>query len=256
MGFIDTSPPMKWGLVKIVSVLLCILIIVGVFLPWAWYETKTAGTTTHYDSTGIDDYSQAYTIIFSALFSLLFIFLSYNININIQDGAKRINELFSGMLALLVFLDSANLARIISKRASETSMSTGSYSTSIGVGSGLWLVVISSFLLMIFSFLLWRQKSQGTVAAATLTSSQVSPPTVPKQVEKRLVTPAPVSLSKEEIITVFSKIPGITTKKALSVYNAGYMSFSDLRSASPDKLLSIKGITLKDVENIKKEIEF
>jgi len=85
---------------------------------------------------------------------------------------------------------------------------------------------------------------------------QTYPPTVPKPVETPLVTPAPVSLSREEAVTVFTKIPGITIKKALSLYNAGYKSFSDLRAASPDKLLSIKGITLKDVKNIKKEIEF
>ncbi|MDI6916225.1 MAG: RDD family protein [Thermoplasmatales archaeon] len=88
--------------------------------------------------------------------------------------------------------------------------------------------------------------------------SQAYPPAVPKQIETPSVTPAPasVSLSREEAVTVFSKIPGITIKKALSLYNAGFKSFSDLRSASPDKLLSIKGITLTDMKNIKKEIEF
>lgn len=86
--------------------------------------------------------------------------------------------------------------------------------------------------------------------------SQAYPPTAPKPVETPSVIPAPVLLSKEETVTVFSKIPGITIKKAILLYNAGYRSFSDLKTASLDKLLSVKGITLKDAKTIKKEIEF
>lgn len=255
MGFIDVSSPMKWGIVKIIAVVLCLLIIVGVFLPWSWYEVKTTGVTVHHESVGIDDYSESYMIIFATLFSLLFIFLSYNINVSISNKPQRINELLSGLLALLIFLDSANMARIISKQAAN--VRAGSTSVSMGIGSGIWLIVISSFLLMIFSFLLWKQRSHGIVAsAATPPTLQTYPSTVPKPVETTSVTPAPAPLSKEEAVTVFSKIPGITVKKAILLYNAGYKSFSDLRITSPDKLLCIKGITSKDVKNIKKELEF
>ncbi|MBU4190227.1 MAG: helix-hairpin-helix domain-containing protein [Candidatus Thermoplasmatota archaeon] len=275
MGLIDASPPMKWGWVKIISVLLCILIIVGVFLPWFWVEGKAQvlgqEKIDHYDSIGINDYPASYPIIFSALFCLFFIFFNYDINIDMGNKPRRINELFPIIFAFLVFVYCISLASKINEEISKYSnypTSAGesvtvlgkTYTASViisgGVGTGFVLIATCSFLLMIFSFLLWMQKSQGTVTAATPTPSQVSPPTVPKQVEKRLVTPAPVSLSKEESVTVFSKIPGITIKKATLLYNAGYKSFSDLRTASPDKLLSIKGITLKDVENIKKEIEF
>ena len=271
MGFIDVSSPMKWGLVKIISVLLCILIIIGVFLPWFWVEGKAEvlghEKTEHYDSVGINDYPASYPIIFSALFCLFFIFFKPDINID----KRRINELFPISFAFLVFTYCISLASKINEEISRYSnyptsggesvtvlgkTYSAGYSIDGGVGTGFVMIAASSFLLMIFSFLLWKQKSQGTATAAMLTSSQLSPPTVPKPAENKPVMPAPVSLSGEEIITAFSKIPGITIKKALSLYNAGYKSFSDLRSASPDKLLSIKGITLKDVENIKEEIEF
>ncbi|MDI6917930.1 MAG: helix-hairpin-helix domain-containing protein [Thermoplasmatales archaeon] len=274
MRFIDVSSPMKWGIVKTISVLLCILIIVGVFLPWFWVEGEVQvlgqEKTEHYDSIGINDYPASYPIIFSSLFCLFFIFLSHDINININKP-RRINELFPGMLAFLIFVYCISLASKINEEISKytskypTSVSesvtvlgktySAGYSIDGGVGSGFVLIAVSSFLLMIFSFLLWKQKSHGTVTAATPTSSQVSPQTVPKQVEKQLAIPTQVSLSREEAVTVFSKIPGITTRKATSLYDAGFKSFSDLKVASPDKLLSIKGITSKDVKSIKKELE-
>lgn len=269
----DVSSPMKWGWVKIISVLLCILIIVGVFLPWFWVEGKAQvlghEKIEHYDSVGINDYPASYPILFSALFCLFFIFFKPDINID----KRRINELLPIPFAFLVFTYCVSLASKINEEISKYSnypTSAGEsvtvlgktysavYSIDGGVGTGFVMIAASSFLLMIFSFLLWKQRYKGIVTASTPASpqSQVSPLTVPKPVETRHVTPAPVSLSKEEVVTVFSKIPGITNRKALSLYDAGYKSFSDLKTASTDKLLNVKGITSKDVKNIKKEIEF
>jgi len=271
MGLIDVSSPMKWGWVKTISVLLCVLIIVGVFLPWFWVEGKAQvlghEKIDHYDSVGINDYPASYPIIFSALFCLFFIFFKLDINID----KRRINELLTIPFAFLVFTYCISLASKINEEISKYSnypTSAGesvtvlgkTYTASViisgGVGTGFVLIATCSFLLMIFSFMLWKQKSQGTVTATTPTSSQISPPTLPKQIKNRLVTTAPVSLSKEEAVTVFSKIPGITVKKAASLYDAGVKSFSDLKTVSTDKLLNVKGITSKDVKNIKKEIEF
>lgn len=259
MGFLDVSSPMKWGIVKIISVLLCILIIVGVFFPWFWVEAKVQISgyekIDHYDSVGINDYPASYPIIFSALFSLLFIFLSYDININVPNKPRRINELFSGIFAFLIFMYCVSLAYKVNEEISKytsrypTSASesitllgktySGSASINGGVGAGFVLIAASSFLLMIFSFLLWRQKSQ---AQAPVTVAPIQAP----------VPPAPVS--EEKAIAAFAKIPGITIKKATSLYDAGFKSFSDLSAATSNKLLTVKGITLNDVKNIKEAV--
>ncbi|MCG2827326.1 MAG: helix-hairpin-helix domain-containing protein [Thermoplasmatales archaeon] len=268
MGLIDVSSPMKWGWVKTISVLLCILIIIGVFLPWFWVEGKAQvlgqEKIDHYDSIGIDDYPASYPIIFSALFCLFFIFFKPDISID----KRRINELLTIPFAFLVFTYCISLAskinEEISKYTSQYPTSAGEsvtvlgktysagYSIDGGVGTGFVMIAASSFLLMIFSFLLWKQKKQETTTS-TPAPSQYYLPTKPIGTSSVTTTPG---LSKEEAVTVFSKIPGITPKKALSLYNAGYTSFSELRTALPDKLVNVKGITSKDVKNIKEEIEF
>ncbi|MDI6856477.1 MAG: RDD family protein [Candidatus Thermoplasmatota archaeon] len=64
-----------------------------------------------------------------------------------------------------------------------------------------------------------------------------------------------VSLSKEEIISAFMKIPEITEKKAISLYNAGFRSFTDLAGASPEIILALPELTLKDLKNIKEAVK-
>lgn len=270
MGLIDVSSPMKWGWIKTISVLLCILIIVGVFLPWFWVEGKAEvlghEKTDHYDSIGINDYPASYPIIFSALFCFFFIFFNYDVNINI-NRPRRVNELFPIMFAFLIFVYCVSLASKINEEISKYSnyptstggsitvlgkTYTGSAAISGGVGTGFVLIATCSFLLMIFSFLLWKQKNQETTTSTPVASQQALPT---ESIETSSVTITP-RLSKEEVVTVFSKIPGITVKKATLLYNAGFKTFSELRTASPDQLLIIKGITSKDVKNIKKELEF
>lgn len=253
MGFIDLSSPTKWGIFKIAVVVLCLLIVVGVFLPWSWFETKTkvsgvVETTVRKEAVGTD-WTDSWLIFFAALFSLFFVFLNYNINLNIENRPRRINELLSGMFAFLIFADSAVCANKINKDIGEATVSTGYANVSGGIGAGLWIIVISSFLLMIFSFLLWKQRTQGAVAQVPVTVAPVQTPAHPVS-----VPPAPVS--KEKAIVAFAKIPGITIKKAISLYDAGFKSFSDLKAAPSDRLLAVKGITLTDVKNIKKELEF
>jgi hypothetical protein len=238
MGFIDTSSPTKWGIFKIIAVILCLLIIVGIFLPWVWSEAKTkvgaVEITARYEAVGTD-FSDAWTIFFAVLLSLLFIFLGYDINVCMPDKPRRINELLSGMLAFLIFIDSAVVASMISRGA--RTVAAGAITLSAGIGAGLWIILVSSFFMMVFSFLLWRQKSQAQ-APVTVAPVQVPAP--------------PASVSKEEAIAALAKIQGVTIKKAISLYDAGFRSLSDLCGAPPESLLAIKGITLEDVKNIKK----
>ena len=64
-----------------------------------------------------------------------------------------------------------------------------------------------------------------------------------------------VEMDLDEAVTVFTKIPGITKEKAVSLYNAGFTSLKYLASAAPEKLLTIKNITIENVKNIKKELK-
>jgi hypothetical protein len=64
-----------------------------------------------------------------------------------------------------------------------------------------------------------------------------------------------IEMNIDEAVTVFTKIPGITKEKAGSLYNAGFTSLKDLASAAPEKLLTIKNITMENVKNIKKELK-
>ncbi|MDI6707558.1 MAG: helix-hairpin-helix domain-containing protein [Candidatus Thermoplasmatota archaeon] len=56
---------------------------------------------------------------------------------------------------------------------------------------------------------------------------------------------------KEKVIEIFIKIPTITKKKALALYDAGIKSLRELALAPTEKLLAIKEITIKDVKAIK-----
>lgn len=64
-----------------------------------------------------------------------------------------------------------------------------------------------------------------------------------------------IEMNLDEAVTVFTKIPGVTKEKAVLLYNAGFTSLKDLASAAPEKLLTIRNITLENVKNIKKELK-
>lgn len=78
-----------------------------------------------------------------------------------------------------------------------------------------------------------------------------------KEEEEEEVKGKVVEISEEvdDAITVFTKIPGITKEKAVSLYNEGFKSLKDLASAAPESLLTVKNITQENVKNIKKELK-
>lgn len=64
-----------------------------------------------------------------------------------------------------------------------------------------------------------------------------------------------IEMRLDEAVAVFTKIPTITKEKAVSLYNEGFMSLKGLAFAAPERLLTIKNITMENVKNIKKELK-
>ena len=111
-----------------------------------------------------------------------------------------------------------------------------------------------------------RQRYLDRIAKTTVVRTDITetfaPVSMPKVQEPSEAEPIPISkpsavttAPSKDIITAFSKIPGITYEKATSLYNSGYNSFADLKNAQPEKLLCIPGITLQDLKNINDAIE-
>ena len=61
---------------------------------------------------------------------------------------------------------------------------------------------------------------------------------------------------KNECVETFKKIPGIDEEKAVALYEMGYTKLKEIALAEPEKLLTIKNITIEDVKTIKKELSF
>lgn len=61
--------------------------------------------------------------------------------------------------------------------------------------------------------------------------------------------------TKDEVIEVFQKIPGIGHSKAVALYEAGYDDLKILMKASKEKLLEVKGFSEKLAEKIAKELK-
>jgi|GEM_PF-2009120 len=79
--------------------------------------------------------------------------------------------------------------------------------------------------------------------------------TIEKAEEKMGEAKEVIEMRLDEAVAVFTKIPTITKEKAVSLYNEGYTSLKGLASAAPERLLTIKNITLENVKNIKKELK-
>ncbi|MEW6069221.1 MAG: RDD family protein [Candidatus Thermoplasmatota archaeon] len=96
-----------------------------------------------------------------------------------------------------------------------------------------------------------RQRYLDRIANTMVVRADVAEeiPTIIPEIKPAVSVEA--SLSKEEVISAFMKIPGITEKKANSLYNAGFRSFTDLAKASPESILVLPELTLKDLKNIK-----
>ncbi|MEW6069220.1 MAG: helix-hairpin-helix domain-containing protein [Candidatus Thermoplasmatota archaeon] len=77
----------------------------------------------------------------------------------------------------------------------------------------------------------------------------------PAELEKKPELKLEAGLEKEKVIEIFTKIPTLTKKKALALYNAGIKSLQELASAPSEKLLAIKEITIEDVKAIKSELK-
>lgn len=61
--------------------------------------------------------------------------------------------------------------------------------------------------------------------------------------------------TKDEIIDVFQKIPGIGYSKALALYEAGYKDLKSLQKASASKLMKVKGFSEKLAKKVAGELK-
>jgi len=153
----------KWSISRKLAVVMPIVIIIGVFLPWysMSYEVTTHGYTqrTLIIEKGTE-YTEAMSIIFASLFALFFLVLGYEVALNMPSNRLRINEILAIMFGFLVFVNTLIIANEISEdMAQKRAQIQGLATISGGVGYGLYICIIGAFLLMLFSFLSWKEKT-------------------------------------------------------------------------------------------------
>jgi len=156
MDLIKIGDVSKWSWNKKLASLMCLVILIGVFLPWTVY-TYEFGTETAMKISGTE-YSAWGWFVLAILFSIFFILTGYEITAETDSGRIRVNELLACMLGFLVFIYSLQGLNRIRAAASRTGP--------LSVGSGIYLIVIGSFLFMVFSYLLWKE---NTGASQTVT---------------------------------------------------------------------------------------
>ena len=61
----------------------------------------------------------------------------------------------------------------------------------------------------------------------------------------------PEGETRDELVDEFIKIPGISRKKAETLYDAGFHSLDELKRTSQEEFKAVDGISEGDVENIK-----
>jgi len=162
---IDDTPVSEWGIVKILTVVLCFAIFVSPFLPQYWYEEEITNPITlevvdteDKDVNGFDDESiggasNGQLYILCSLFILTFIFIGHEITIDIQGKKQRINELLSMAFATIMFVHSASFAWWFTDQMDDQYVDAG-------VGLGVYLVVFCSLILMLTTYLLWRERER------------------------------------------------------------------------------------------------
>ncbi len=158
MGLIDDTPPMEWGIIKIIVVLLCVGLFFAPFLPWMWEDNEIFDFNKEWDGLDDDMYANpsiSYTVWLITLFALIFLFIGYEISIDIDGDRKRMNELIAAMLFFILFILSASFYYKLNDISEDWASQSG---VDVGVGIGLVLVVIAAFLNMILCTVLWKQK--------------------------------------------------------------------------------------------------
>jgi len=162
---IDDTPVSQWGILKIVTVVLCLAILTSPFLPQYWYQEETINPVTlevidtedknvnGFDDDSLGGASNGQLYIICSLFVLVFIFIGHEITIDIQGKKQRINELLSMSFAFIMFVHSASFAWWL------TDLMDDQYKDA-GVGVGVSLVVFCSLILMLTTYLLWRERER------------------------------------------------------------------------------------------------
>lgn len=103
-----------------------------------------------------------------------------------------------------------------------------------------------------------EKKVEKTYSGGKLVKIKITAGTKPEDVQKaeeKQGLEFEVGMSREDAITVFTKIPTITKKKAISLYDSGIKSLRQLALASTETLLAIKDITLENAKAIKVELK-
>jgi len=210
MGLIDTTSPMDWNKFKILTVLLCLGMLAGPFMSWFWIENEYPGwmglQTDRDDINGYDDDHWAggpmsNMIILATFIILMFVFLGYDITIDMEGESKRINELFPAVIAFMIFMLSASYAYKLNDELSDWNDET----TTTGIGFGLLLIVICSLLIMVISVIWWRSRMDEDFffqRESAPTPSQAPPPTRPAPVETKPATPPPVAAPEPKVEVV------------------------------------------------------
>ena len=71
-----------------------------------------------------------------------------------------------------------------------------------------------------------------------------------KDVDGHAVTIGVTPLHLSEAVREFTRVPGLTTAKAMALFDAGYKSLAALRSATKQELLAVDGLDAGDVDRI------
>ncbi len=157
MGIIEIGDPMKWSWWKKLACLMVLLLIIGVFLTWGKTEVLVGDTVNTATSHNGMDWTEGWSLVFTGLFAGFFLITGYTIYVNKDGEELRINELLTGMLAFIAFINAAKVYSTHKESAGEVIQGSVTVTTSIGVG--VYLILAASFLLMVFSYLLWKEMS-------------------------------------------------------------------------------------------------
>src|SRR5207247_9826231 len=71
-----------------------------------------------------------------------------------------------------------------------------------------------------------------------------------KDVDGHAVTIGVTPLHLSEAIREFTRIPGITVPKAMTLFDAGYKSLATLRAATKQELAAVDGLSAGDIDRI------
>lgn len=212
-----------------------LLLIIGQFLPWV---SEDQGEIGKFEYDGMDFHGMS-VLFFAIIVLLLFLFdlkednklLTPSSIISIENlpfTKKSLTRFLSFLISLLIFLIviiSLNDARDFASNISRFATFEAS------LGSGVLLSLIGALILPIAIFLQLRDEKESVFEEK-------------KDIEvKTTVRKKKKSKSKMEIIGDFIEIPGIGQAKAEKLYDAGYHSLDELKSADIDDIAEVNGFT-------------